>query len=501
MFRKALLLSTSLVLLVLASCGKKLESDLQKTAITIVSNQADVVGYGFIDIESLMEKGDFKSISTVGETIENNYNKISRAFKVDDKMYFAFSGPLERNGMPSKIIGMATVKDKDSVRSVFNEMGYSFEEKDGKYVYYDMSSAIGIDDNLMIYVTTGFQVDSEEALNKIYASIKLEERNERVKDILTEDGDLLIASNFENLYGTSNTSLSMLPIQQQKEIEEMVKNSHVSMKLSFNDGEMVIEQDNSRVSDKMKSAYFFKPDGAKNVVSSIGPGSPFIAMAASFDIPKMERFLRTFNPESLKALNASIGAGGILLQSMSQDENVLSMINGDIGFNLTSVDPTNISSNIPAFNAYLGLGKNGGQLKELAKAFMQNNDIDSLGNNFYRQKGSLLHMGEDAIVIHSNDSLVENFKITEIEQKEGMEDFGKEPLAVFIDMKELSAMQLPVPNVAQEILGSMNYCILTGNNEKVVFKLVMKDDSENALNQLVTKAAEAFSSELSMFAN
>jgi hypothetical protein len=280
-----------------------------------------------------------------------------------------------------------------------------------------------------------------------------------------------------------------------------VKNSHISIKLSFNDGEMIIEQDNSRVSEKMKSAYFFKPEGAEKVAASIGPGSPFVAMATAIDVAKMERFIRKFSPESLEALNASIGKGGLLLQSMSQDENVLSMVNGNIGFNLSNVDVSNLSSNVPAFNAYVGLGENGEQLKELIKAFMQNNDLDSLGNNFYRQKGSLLYMGDDAIVVHSNDSVVENFKIEEIVQKEGMEDFGKEPLAIFIDMKQLSAMDLPVPSTLQEVIALMNYCTITGNNDKVVFKLKMNSDSENALNQIVGKAAEAFSSELSMFAN
>jgi hypothetical protein len=502
MHGKILLYSFSLALLILASCGgNKPESDLQKTAITIVSNQSDIVGYGFMDLAALLEKGDFKSINTIGEPIENNYNRIDRAFEVEDKMYFAFAGPLERNGMPSKTIGIATVKDKDSVRAFFTELGYSFEEKGGKFIYYDMSSAIGIDDNLMVFITTGFQVDSEQTLNEVYASMEGEEINENVKEILTENADLLIASNFENLYGTSNTSLSMLPAQQQKELKEMVKNSHISVKLSFNDGEMIIEQDNSRVSEKMKETYFLKPEGAEKVAASIGPGSPFVAMAAAFDIPKMERFMRKFSPESLDVLNASIGAGGKLLQSMSQDQDVLSMINGDIGFNLSNVNISSLSSNIPSFNAYVGLGENGERLKELIKALLQNNELDSLGNNFYRQKGSLIHMGDDAIVVHSNDSLVAQFKIAEITRKAGMEDFGKEPLAIFIDMKQLSAMQLPVPSTVQEVLELMNYCSITGNNEKVVFKLVMNSDSKNALNQLVDRAAEAFSSQLPRFIN
>tara|TARA_B100000508_G_scaffold141093_1_gene146624 strand:- start:145012 stop:146529 length:1518 start_codon:yes stop_codon:yes gene_type:complete len=488
-------------LILIASCGKdKEEKNLKNAAVSLVDNQEDIIGYGFIDVAAIIEKGDLTSIDPIGRTIENNFTKIANAVKTDEKMFFALSGPLDRNGFPAKVIGLAKVNNKDSVQQVFTEMGYSFEEEKKKYVYYDMSTAIGISDDFIVFVTADFQGDPKAAMLDAFKAMSEKSEDEKIDEILSEEADILIASHLENLYATSNTSLNNLPEAQKKEITEMVENSHISTTVNFNDGDLTIAMNSSRVSEKMKSMYFMKDEGAQDVAQSIGPGKPVAALALAMDVAKMEKFINKFSPGAAKELYRNLGLGGFFLQAMGS-EGIASLVSGNAGFSLTKFDEDMLGfgGSIPVFNAYAGLGKNGKEIKDLIHTFSQEEDsrIEDLGDGYYRMEESIVYASNEEVMIHSNDSLKEQFSKTPITKTDEIQDFGEYPLHFYVDMGKFSSEEITGNSQLSAILKLSKYMTIKGNNEGVTLKLMMKNQQENVLKQIVNETAEQFKSQLS----
>jgi hypothetical protein len=482
---------------IITSCDNKQDRDVKSAAISLVSNQSDIVAYGYVDVAAIVEKGELTSISTIGKTIESNFTKIASAFNTDEKMYYALSGPLDRDGIPSKVIGLAKVNNKDSLRNVFTDMGYMFEEEKNRLVYYDMSTAIGIDDNFVVFVTADFQGDPKEAMLDAFSNLNDKDQNERVAKILSKETDILISLHLENLYATSNTSLDELPEDQQDEIEEMVENSFVSTSINFKNGDLTIAMNTAEVSDAMKSLFFFKETGADEVARSIGPGKPMIGLAASLDIAKMEKFLNRFNPGAAKQFYRELGIGGFFLQAMGS-EGIASLLKGTIGFNLFEMGEDAVfGGSIPVFNAYAGLGKNGEDITGLIHSYAEDGQIENLEDGFYRMNDAVLHASNDALILHSNDSVKERFSVEPITRLEGMEMFGEEPMFLFVNMEQVSSMELPISQEAQAIIDLTEYSTVIGNNEGITIKLIMKNKQENVLKQIVQKAADEFRSQLS----
>lgn len=481
----------------LYSCDKQEDRSVKDAALSLVTNQEDIVNYGYVDVSKIIDKGELEKVDVLGPVIKNNLNGMKSAINIDDRLYFALSGPYDKDGKPSKVIGLAKIVNKDSVQTFFSEMGFMFEEEENKLVYYDMSTAIGIDDNFVVFVTADFQGDPKGTLMEAFKNINDKDKDGKIADILNEDTDILMAANLSNLYATSNTSLQNLPKEQKKEIAEMVKGSHISAQIHFNPGNLTLDINTSRVSQTMKDAYFFKSTGAEKAASSIGPGKPILGMATALDIAKMEKFINRFSPGAAKEVYGSLGIGGFFLQAMGS-EGIASLVNGDIGMNLTGIDAEEMMyGGLPVFNAYVGLGSNGDNLKDLIHTYSEEGTFEDLGDGYYRMNSAILHAKNDALILHSNDSLKERFIVSPVEKRIGMENFGNKPLFIYADFKQVEAMELPLSKQAKMFVELTEYGTVEGDNEGISIKLNMKNSTDNALKQAVEKAVDQFANQIS----
>ncbi len=489
---------TFLAFLMVSCGGNNEDKDLQGSFVSLVTNQKDVVGYGYLDVESILNKGNFTSLDGIGSIVESNYIRVANAINAKEKIYYALTGPLERDGMPTSFIVLSKVKNRDSVRKVFTEMGYSFELEKDMLVHYDMTTAIGIDDNFIVMASTNPQGDAKQVMLNAFDNMDKKDRDERITAVIEEETDYLVASHLQNLYETSSTSLSDLPEEQQKEIEAMVENSHVSTSLTFGNGELVVHANTSRVSEAMKKAYFFKEDGAGKVAQSIGPGKPIVAMAGALDIAKMEEFLNRFSPNATKQLYKKFGLGGFFLQAMGP-KGVSSLFSGDIGFNLLGVeDDFATFGGLATINGYLGFGENGANLKDLIHSYAENGQVEDLEGGYYKMDEAIGYVTDNELFFHSNDSVKERFRVEPITKVDGMNDFGVEPVSFYVDMKQISSMNLTNMSQAEAMLELADYLTLNANPDGITLRLSMKNQSENVLLQIVNAAAEQFKSQISL---
>lgn len=486
-----------LITSLLIGCSGKSSSDLNADVARFVTSSEDVVGYGYVNIVAIKGKAQLSQVPTIGEFVNNEMKSIENSLKLTDKVHYAFEGPLNRDGMPKYAYVFMTVQNEDSTLVMFEKMGFVFEKLKGMMVSYDENMAVGFNKNTAVLVSGNFGDDPKDKLMAAFASFKNKEKDVNVTEILATTTDILLVGDLENLYRTSNTSLNNLEEKNKAEITEMVKDGHFFLTVDFNKGDLTAKMDFSRVNEKMKKNTFFKSKVADEVMKNIGPGEPIIAMAMSLDVEKLESLMKDFSAGSENILLNSMGPMAGMFSTLAEDD-LSNIMNGDIGLmiNNENVNDSTIEvSNIPNSHLYFGLGKNPQNMKDLIETFSREEVIANLGDGFYKIDQSMLLMKENAIIMHSNDTLKSNFKTDKLQTVEGMKDFGSKPFSVFVDLKKFNESGLDKSGGQYDmILAIADYISLTADNERVELKLVMKNKDENILKQFV----DVFKDELKM---
>ena len=175
-----------------------------------------------------------------------------------------------------------------------------------------------------------------------------------------------------------------------------------------------------------------------------------------------------------------------------------SLFNGNIGFNLTGIDEELIMyGGVPTFNGYVGFGENGSNVKDLIHSFSEEDEVEDLGSGLYKKDEAIAQVTNQELIVHSNDSVKERFNVEPITKVEGMNDFGAEPLSIYIDMTKISSMETAGSPQAEALIALATYMTVNANAEGVELKLMMKNKNENVLKQMVQTTAEQFKSQIS----
>lgn len=487
MSRNIFFLIIVITTLIISSCGKDKNKVKVKSAVaSFATSHQDVIGYGYIDIKQILNKSDLESVEGIGKGFVDIFTSLESGVNLESGIYYAFTGPLDNNGMPDKVFAFFPVENKDSLKvKLEEEMGYLFEEEDGLMMYDDMSTAIGFNDEIAIVVMTQFGEDPKEELKSAFIKTTSKDQNPKIVEILDLETDILLGTNLSNLYNTSNTSLNTLPEKRKKEILAMVEDGHYSATIDFNDGNITAELNTDRVSDALKEEYFFKSDFESAIFEKLGPGTPIVALATAMDVNKMEELMILVQPEGADSPIKYLGLG---------DQKVGDIIDGEFGFALNSAPDMMGSGMIPAFNFYASVGENYEFLSDMAKVYSEEGVIEDLGEGYYRyQETSIAYFNNEAIILQSNAVDKANFKTGKLNNIRGMNNFGEKPLSVFIDVAALNKAEVSgFANDAELLLKLTDYITIEADNKgsKMVIQLLNKN--ENVLSQIL----EAFRSDL-----
>lgn len=472
----------------LISCGAKSSSDLNADVARFVTSSDEVVGYGYVNVLAIKGKAQLSQIPTIGEFVNKEMESFENSLKLTDKVHYALEGPLNNDGVPKYAYVFMTVENEDSTLQMFEKMGFFFEKEKDLMVSYDMSMAVGFNENTVVMVSGNFGDDPKDKLLTAFNSFKNEEKDANVTAILATTTDILLAGDLENLYKTSNTTLNNLEENDQAKINEMVKDGHFFITVDFNKGNLTAKMDFSRVNDKMKANAIFKSKVANDVMKNIGPGEPIIAMAMSLDVEKLEKLMQEYSPGAEKSFYRSMGPMGDMFASLT-GEKLSNIMNGDIGIminNTVNNDTLMESKNITNSHLYLGLGKNPQNMKDLIETFAREEVIADLGEGYFKIDQSMLMMRDKSIVMHSNDTLKSNFKTGEVQKVKGMENFGNKPFSLFVDLKKIGDSELNQTRGQYDVILSISdYMTLTADNEQVVLTVVLKNQDENVLKQVI----------------
>ena len=344
--------------LFLVACSGNTDRPIKESVSAFLNENESIIAFGSLNYSQILDKAEYKKIDKLGKLIEE---RLSDALNPKSPIYFAMEGPFDRKGNPRSTFVFLDVQNKDTLEDRLASSGLFIEEAgEMKYSVNDDLS-IGIKGNLAIVVIKNEDYNGKLLLESAFNKAKGEVAVGKMDELLSKNNDITLNANLENLYGTSNTSLSKLSKPKQKELTEMVKDSYVHATLDFEKGKMVFKTENL-FSTVLQKRMFFKDDANASVLSNLGKGKARIGIAASIDMKKAESFIDDFAADfKEKMINSDTkSALAVMLLGDGPLNKVFSGVAG-----LVLVGEPQMMGFVPELNFTVGIGKEGKPLFEL----------------------------------------------------------------------------------------------------------------------------------------
>lgn len=462
----------SFIIILLFSCNKKNngEDSTLISATSFINETKNINVFGKIKIQSILNKAEYQKIPKIGLILSSVINEFKNTIDLNKPVYYALEGPFEQNGKPNSIYAFVEITNSDSLIKNLTQKGYDFNKS--KHFYYTEIDKIniGISNNLAVIMTNQNKKNTELELTNIFEKSKNNsfEKDNKIAKILRSNDDVVIGINYKSLYSTANTEINKLSKEKQKELIEITENSFSKLTVNFNKGEVKILTENY-ISNKFKDLLFLNENNSSQILSKLGNGSPRMGLILNLDLRKIENFITKYSNTSLSQIGEEIGGPIQMAIMMGGDKPLSNLFSGEFGAVLIG-EPKNDGTFIPDFNMYLGLGKKGKPLAEIAQSFLANGSmktkIDSKGISCYSSDKNIPKL-------HSNLNLPDNLK-----------DFGSKPISGFINLKDMDISSFEL-NGGMKIINIIESLKINIDNQKGEIIIKAKDKSKNILKSSI----------------
>ncbi len=464
----------AVLMIILTACSVNVEDIDSRTAVSsFIRETQDIFAFGSADLDEILIKAKYEKVPKFGMMLEGELKQFKEVLDMDVPVYYAVQGPMNNNDMPEATYAFLSVKNTDLFVEDLVKRGFDIDEKAEIKTGQDEGFAIGIRGKLAIVIVKDGDFDGEKMLKEAFAKTEGDPAEDRVNQILDSKGDLVFGVNMASLYNTSNTDLSKLSKDKQKEIEEMVNDSYIETVVRFEDGAAVIETKNY-FSQKLKDRMFLKSDPKAPLLAKLGKGAPRMGVAINIDMDKMQQFMDEFSPDAADELARAMGGPGQIALMAGGKDGLAGLFDGRFGFVLYSD-----GQNEPDFNFFIGLRKNGVGLAEMGKGFIEESD-------------GKFEVTANSAALYSNPSYAPPGKL---QLPQGCEKFGKSAVSGFISFEGLNFDEMDLEG-EENLIRSIRYITIDYNNDGGTIYLKAKDGKENVLEQFVQQMVTSMTEEI-----
>jgi hypothetical protein len=476
----------SLCIAILFSCRSEQKSACPTVDYvnSFLAENDKIVFYGGVAIDDLLQKTGLLSVSGIGESFGDQIENVKLSLALDERVYFALGGPLDRQGMPSSIYFFVHVRNKLMVRELLEENGYYFDDDGGIMVAEDVTSAIGFTDDLLIAVSGEYGEDFKAMLLEAFSVSNEKKSNQKIEENLARKGDVLFVSHLENLYTTSNTDLNKLPNEQQEEIARMTEGSHIAATLSFETGKMVLEAF-VKGNEAMDRLLVFNEAPPVDVPARLGPGLGYAGLSLNLNMQKVDALMNDFNVDIMGELVKEAGPVAKLIRTLIGDK-LSSIINGSFGMALMSRPGSVEFAKNPKLHVYFGMGKSSELLAELFADLLAAGNLEKQGEGVYLMDKTLVKIEQNEMVMWTGfDQGYENIQFSPLDVPKHIPNFGNKPFSMYIDISDMELEKLGVDQMIESLAELGSYISLEANNEGGRMVIQLKNTEENFLRALV----------------
>lgn len=486
MFMKSIIFLLLFLLFISQSCKDKQATEVKNNFNSFIAQNNEAVSYGKVSLGDLLKKSDLESLPSFGEIIKKQFESLKVSIGVDQPIYFALDGPLNRDGMSKRSYFFFQINNKDSVEAMFSEMGYFFEEEEKIFYAEDATLALGFNNDMAIMVTGGYDDDLKELTYNAFREASNKDVNERIAKVLDLSGDILIASHLENLYNTGNTDLNSLPEDQQKLLKEMAANAHYATTIDFRNGEIAIDG-NAYFDEALQKAMVFKDMGDFDPLKGMNVEQPLMAFYANIDVPKMEQLMEQFYPDPVKELYKSMGTTGLILKGLG-GEGINALVNGQMALALEAAPVDfNFKGELPPnMTFYAGVGAASSSIVDVLVDFADAGEIQRVEKGVFKYNGMEAKLSGKSLLVRTTAEDDTPKIMGRKELPKGCEGFGVKPMAFYLDLKALFAADIDIrSNDLKSILELLDFVYMEADNTGSKVKIMLKDDSKNVLKAIV----------------
>lgn len=447
---------------------------------SFLNGNDDVVAFGNAQLKDILGKSDYKKIPKLGNLLNGEMSTLEKMIDFDTPVYYAVEGPFDNKSNPESVYGFLQVKDSQAFTDELTKRGFDVVKKGDIQFTEDGDFALGIIENIAIFVTSKSEVESDKMIADAFKKIKGDMSGGTVDEILNQDGDVVLGMSVESLYNTSETDLSNLSKAKQEELKEMVDDSYIQTVFKFEDGAGIIESKNF-FSKALTSKMFFSSDNSAPVVDKLGSGTPRLGLSVNLDMRKMQSFMNDYSPETMDELAESMGpmVQGALM--FSGKDGLATLFDGQLGAVMVG-DPGANGSMIPDFNAFVGMTERGKDLSALA------GEMDLGFGEFSTSK--------DGLSLSSNPEYSSKAGGKGLNLPDGCEDFGKSSVSFFLNLDGLDMDDFDLEGEAN-ILKIVKYITFDYDENGGRLYIKAKKGQENVLKQAMDVLIDEFSSEIS----
>lgn len=469
--------ATILVLLfAISSCSGDANRSLEKSASAFVQNNDQVILFGSIDVMSILNKAEYKSVPKFGPIIESQINKMKSGLNLEAGFYFAMEGPFD-GGNPGTTYLFAEVKDADSLKATMMKDGYDFEEKDGIQYFRDGDVAVGIKNKLAILFTQSQEFDEHLMAKEAFEMAEGDEMSGTGAKLLAQKGDISVNTHLYNQFVTANKMTATLPKDKKDQLADMMKESFSQANFHFEKGQLRIAMDNE-LSANLTKRMMLNEDPSAQIRSQIGSGEPKMAVATNFDMVKLQAWIEDYAPGAMEKLLEEEG-GPLQMAMMMAGGKLSNIINGKMAFAMFGEPKA--GAMVPDFTFYAGFGPNGKPMADMAQNFLKGGTMDLT----ITDKGI---SGASSPVYASKSG-------QKIMIPQGCETFGKTALTGFINLEKVDTKEFELEGAGKliELVKYMNFHLGTKGGEILI---KTKNSSENVLKQSVKHMVKEFQGQI-----
>lgn len=472
--------SIAFLTIVLTACGSSNSGTAKDAISSFLGQNENIIAFGNADLKNVLSKADYKNIPKLGKLLGGEFATLEKVIDFDVPLYYAVEGPIDEGGNPFATYAFMTIKDNDKFIDELTTRGFDVNKSGDLSYSEDGDFVIGIKNKIAIVVVQNKEFDAEKLMLATFKKAESDLAGGKTDEILAQTGDLVLGMNVSSLYSTSNTELAKLSADKQKNLKELVKDSYIQTVVKFEDGAAIIETKNY-FSDGLKAKMFFDTDGKAPVINKLGKGNARVGFSTNIDMKKLQALVDEYSPGTIDALASSLGgpaqfvlatAGSDLSKLFSGEFGVVMI--GDLGDN---------GSMIPAFNAFLGLEKQGMALGEMASGLVPNvaeSKVDGDGFKVYSST--------------ENASSKGGLKIPA-----GCENFGKSGINAFINLDGVNFDDFDLEGEAN-VIRVIKYITFEYNNDGGRIYIKAKEGKENILKQAMKVMVKELESEINNIA-
>lgn len=474
---KRLLLFSSVILL-LFSCGNDKNRSIQDQVSSFLNENDSIVLFGKVDFNQILNKTGYKEIPKFGTLISSVIGEFQGVINTNEPIYFSVNGPFELDGTPETFYGFLSVKNADSLVEVLTQKGYDFDKKGEMHFSQFDDVSLGILNHTAIIVSKKNDYDGLKYIQDAFDKTNGDLSKGKVDQILHTKADILVGYSLKNTYKTSNTKIEKLSNDLKAEVEEMVDDSYGQISFHFENGEARIKMKNY-FSDKLKEHLFFNEDNQAQIIDKLGQGDARIGISMNIDMKKLQSFMNKYAPGAIDEIGKMIGGPAQMALMMGGDDALAGLLSGEIGFVMFG-EPDENGATEPNFNTYVGLGKKGKSIAQMASSFLEQSDMKTVIND----KG-----------IACFSSSVYEPNGGKLKLPVGCQSFGKKALTGFInvDGMDMSSFHFSEGAKIIEIIKYISF-EFDENGGEVIIKA--KKENVNILKQSVDFMLKEFESQI-----